>query len=110
MRTYTDQEIANVQNYLMLQGHACPCIDGESVHYLDRTKGYHRVVRTLTIASILEEIRTLKVVPVEHYVDKSAFVNSSSRYAVGNYQVMEVKGKLLYREDLSVRLKGLFET
>lgn len=109
MKKYSETELSNVQTYLLLKGHACPSIDGEVVHYLDRTKGYHRVVRTLTIASVLEEIRTLKVVPVEHYVDKSAFVNSSSRYAIGEYQAMEIKGKLIYREDLSIRMKGLFE-
>ncbi len=110
MRKYSEVELSNVQTYLLLQGHACPCIDGEMVHYLDRTRGYHRVVRSITISSVLEEIRTLKVVPVEHYVDKSAFVNSSSRYAIGEYQAMEINGKLVYREDLSMRMKGLFET
>ena len=108
MREYTETEIANVQNYLMLKGHACPNIKGDMVHYLDSTGGHHRVVRSVKIDSILEEIRTLKRVPLEYYTDKSVFSAGSMRFAVGPYQVMEHGDKLLYTEDLSIELKGLF--
>lgn len=112
MRSYTDTEIANVQNYLMLKGHACPHVDlkNGSVHYMDSTGGHHRFVRSVTIDSVLEEIRTLKRVPLEHYTDKSIFTAGSMRYVVGIYQVMETNNKLFYTEDLSIELKSFFNT
>lgn len=109
-KEYTELEKANVQNYLMLKGHACPHIDGDTVHYLDSTGGHHRFVRSIKIDAILEEIRTLRRVPLEHYTDKSIFSAGSMRYVVGIYQVMEHKDKLFYSEDLSIELKGIFNS
>lgn len=110
MRKYSDVDIANVQNYLMLKGHACPHVDlkNGSIHYLDSTGGHHRFVRSIKIDAVLEEIRTLKRVPIEHYSDKSIFSAGSMRYVVGIYQVMEAHDKLFYAEDLSIELKTIF--
>jgi hypothetical protein len=106
-RKYSSTELANVQNYLMYKGHACPCIDGDTVHYLDRTAGFHRVVRSLKIDAVLEEIRGLKTVPVEEYTE---FQSGSTRYGVGHYQVVEIGFRIMYIEDLKIALRGLFDS
>jgi hypothetical protein len=90
----------------MYKGHACPCIDGDTVHYLDRSKGLHRVVRSIKIDTILEEIRTLKTVPAEDY---SEFNVGSVRYGIGYYQVTEIQDRLMYIEDLKIALRGLYD-
>lgn len=109
MKKYTEVEKANVQNFLFLKGHACPIIDGDKVHYLDRTGGHHRVVRTLQIDSILEEIRVLKRVPLEHYSEKAQYAAGAPRFGIGYYQVFEYRNKLLYVEDLKIEFRSLYQ-
>lgn len=108
MKPYTEVEKANVQNFLLLKGHACPLIDDDTVHYLDRTGGHHRVVRTLTIESILEEIRILKRVPLEHYSEKAQYAANAPRFGIGYYQVFEYKNKILPIEDIKIEFRKFY--
>ena len=106
---YSPEELANVQNYLLLKGHACPTISNGWVHYYDRTGGQWKTPISTPIATILEEIHNLRKVPIEHYSDKSAFEANTNRLGIGHYQVMEINGKLLCREDLRLELRGLYD-
>lgn len=105
-RAYTSKELANVQNYLMYKGHACPSIVGDTVHYLDRTAGLHRIMKSAKIDVILEEILCLKTVPSDDY---SEFNSGSVRYGVGYYQVTEIQDRLMYIEDLKIAMRGLYD-
>jgi hypothetical protein len=107
-REYSDTDLANVQNYLMWKGHACPTIVNDEVHFIDQTKGRHRFGQKCKIDDILEEIRVLKRVPVEHYSEKASFQSGSARYGVGFYQVFDCNNKLLYVEDLKIEFRGLY--
>jgi hypothetical protein len=105
---YSDTDLANVQNYLMLKGHACPTIIGENVHYIDRTPGRHRIGTHSKIEEILEEISLLKRVPIEHYSEKATYSANSARYGIGFYQVFDYRNKLFYVEDLKIEFRGLY--
>jgi hypothetical protein len=108
MKKPSETDLANVQNYLIWKGHACPNIIGDEVHFINQTRGTHRIADSAKIADILEEISLLKTVESDYYSDKSAFSAGSIRVGVGNYQIMEAKGKLYYREDLPIILRGQF--
>jgi hypothetical protein len=105
---YTEVAIANVQNYLLYKGHARPTISDDTVHFIDQTKGNLRFVRSVKIDTILEEMRTLKRVPLEAYTDKAAFTAGSMRFGINIYQVMEIGERLAYREDIPLNLRGKF--
>lgn len=110
MANHSEAELGNVQNYLLLKGHACPTILGDEVHYIDQTKGQHRVVKSIKILDLLEEIMLLKKVDIEDYVDKSIFVAGSQRLAVGIYQVMEVNDRLIYCDEFRIERQNKLET
>jgi hypothetical protein len=106
----SSEDLANVQNYLMYKGHACPTIYKDEVHFIDQTRGHHRFVRHLKISEVLEEIRLLRRVDVEDYTDKTAFVAGSQRFGIGPYQVMEIKDKLVYREEFRIERQQQLES
>ncbi len=105
---YSHNDLANVQNYLMLKGHACPTFYKDKVYYLERTPGSIRMKVSKPIQEVLDIIWNLPTL-----AEKEALlqfkVSNPNRIGIGGYQIALLEGRLMCMEELPIDLRGQFD-